>query len=218
MKKTFLPHLLAVAGALTLALVQAPAMAFEHGHEEHFRLDSRHHLDHYYPAPGYFVHGLPAGAVSVGFRSDGYFFHGGVWYRPWGGGFRVVVPPFGIIVPVLPPAYVTLMVGGAPYYYANGVYYTMAPGGPGYAVVDAPPGVEGAAPVSMPAQPPAVPPVATRPEPVIYPRNGQSPAQLEADRQDCNRWATTQPSAMADASIFNRAVDACMDARGYTIR
>jgi len=216
MKNSYLLYALAAASLMTLA--QGQAMAAEHQREENFRLDSRHHLDHYYPAPGYFAHGLPAGAISIGFHSDGYFFHGGVWYRPWGGGFRVVVPPFGIIVPILPPAYATLMVGGVAYYYANGVYYTVAPGGPGYVVVDAPPGVDAASPAPMPVQPPVAPPVVTRPEPVIYPRNGQSPAQQEADRQECNRWATTQPSAMADASIFNRAVDACMDARGYTIR
>ena len=56
------------------------------------------------------------------------------------------------------------------------------------------------------------------PEPIIYPRTGQNPQQIEADRQDCNRWATTQPSAMADTSVFNRATDACMDGRGYTLR
>ena len=54
--------------------------------------------------------------------------------------------------------------------------------------------------------------------PVIYPRNGQSPAQTEADSRECNRWATTQQAAMADSSVFNRAVDACMDGRGYTLR
>lgn len=58
----------------------------------------------------------------------------------------------------------------------------------------------------------------SRPAPVIYPRNGQSSAQLEADSRDCNRWATTQQAAMADASVFQRAVDACMDGRGYTLR
>lgn len=63
---------------------------------------------------------------------------------------------------------------------------------------------------------PPLPPPA--PEPVIYPRNGQSPEQTEADRQACNRWATTQRNAMADSSVFNRATDACMDARGYTLR
>lgn len=58
----------------------------------------------------------------------------------------------------------------------------------------------------------------SRPEPVIYPRNGQSSAQLEADSRDCNHWATTQQAAMADASVFQRAVEACMDGRGYTLR
>ena len=58
----------------------------------------------------------------------------------------------------------------------------------------------------------------SRSAPVIYPRNGQSAAQLEADQRDCNRWATTQQAAMADASVFNRAVEACMDGRGYTLR
>lgn len=58
----------------------------------------------------------------------------------------------------------------------------------------------------------------SRPAPVIYPRNGQSPEQLEFDRRECNRWATTQQAAMADSSVFNRAVEACMDGRGYTLR
>ena len=58
----------------------------------------------------------------------------------------------------------------------------------------------------------------SRPAPVIYPRNGQSTAQLEADQRDCSRWATTQQAAMSDASVFQRAVEACMDGRGYTLR
>ncbi|MFG6462477.1 hypothetical protein ACG04Q_12940 [Roseateles sp. DXS20W] len=58
----------------------------------------------------------------------------------------------------------------------------------------------------------------SRPAPVIYPRNGQGAEQLEFDRRDCNRWATTQQAAMADSDVFNRAVEACMDGRGYTLR
>jgi hypothetical protein len=72
--------------------------------------------------------------------------------------------------------------------------------------------------VIVESPPPLEPPAQARPEPVIYPRNGQSPQQLEADRQECNRWATTQPAALADSSVFMRAVDACMDGRGYTTR
>lgn len=55
-------------------------------------------------------------------------------------------------------------------------------------------------------------------EPIFYPNNGQSAAVLESDRRDCNRWATTQANAMADASIFQRATYACMEGRGYTVR
>lgn len=65
---------------------------------------------------------------------------------------------------------------------------------------------------------PPAPATPARPEPIIYPRNGQSAEQLEADRQDCNRWAATQNGALADSSIFMRAVDACMDGRGYTTK
>ena len=71
---------------------------------------------------------------------------------------------------------------------------------------------------TLPAAPPPVAVAAARPDPVIYPRNGQNAQQTEADRQECNRWATTQQAAMADGSVFQRAVAACMDARGYTLR
>lgn len=81
-------------------------------------------------------------------------------------------------------------------------------------------------PATLPPPPPSVvytpapAPVyaPSRPAPVIYPRNGQSNAQLETDQRECNRWATTQRAAMADASVFQRAVEACMDGRGYTLR
>ncbi|QTN23351.1 hypothetical protein HZ992_25140 [Rhizobacter sp. AJA081-3] len=63
---------------------------------------------------------------------------------------------------------------------------------------------------------PAVPPAP--PEPIVYPSGGQSPAQTEADRQACHRWATTQPGALADASVFHRATLACLAGRGYTVR
>jgi hypothetical protein len=78
--------------------------------------------------------------------------------------------------------------------------------------------IAGNAPPPAPPAPPAQPLVPATPEPVIYPRNGQSNEQLEADRQACNRWATTVPAAMADASVFQRATAACMDGRGYTLR
>lgn len=68
------------------------------------------------------------------------------------------------------------------------------------------------------APPPQAAPAPSRPDPVIYPRNGQSAQQQETDRQECNRWATTQAGALTDSTIFMRAVDACMDGRGYTTK
>jgi hypothetical protein len=176
-----------------------------------FQLDQRYHHDHYYPPRGYAMRGLPGGAFSIAFGGGSYYFHGGVWFRPYGGRYVVIAPPLGILVPVLPPAYVTLWLGGAPTYYANGVYYAPAPG-QGYTVVAPPPGAEAAQPL------PPAPPPKPAPDPIIYPRSGQTPAQTESDRQECNRWATTQPAAVADAEVFQRAVAACLDARGYTVR
>lgn len=90
---------------------------------------------------------------------------------------------------------------------------------PTYVYVDPPPAVYREVPAPVYREVPRQESVAkSPPEPIIYPRNGQNAQQIEADRQDCNRWATTQPSAMADSSVFNRATEACMDARGYTMR
>jgi len=173
------------------------------------RLDSLYRHDHYYPTLGFVALGLPAGSISLRFQGSEFFFNAGVWYRPSGSRFVVVLPPVGIVVPVLPPAYVTLSIGGAPYYYAGGVYYAPAPRG-GYVVVAPPPGAQTLQPQTQ------VSPVP--PAPVYAPRFGQTPAQTEADLRECNRWATTQPEAMADARVFQRAVAACMDGRGYEIR
>jgi hypothetical protein len=122
--------------------------------------------------------------------------------------------PYGTVAPMLPYGAVAYGHGPGRYWSHGGMWYR--PWGPRFVVV-APPIV-----YVEPAEPmPALPPVsaaATRPDPVIYPRNGQSAQQTEFDRQQCNRWATTQQAAMADAGVFQRAVEACMDGRGYTTR
>ena len=175
------------------------------------RFDGRFGHNHYYPSRGYVYGALPVGAINVGFGGGNYFFHGGVWYRPYSGRYIVVQPPLGIYINTLPPDYATVWVAGVPYYYADDVYYNVAPGR-GYVVVAAPPGVD----TTQTAPPPAPAPAA--PDPIFYPRNNQSAAQTEADRRDCNAWATSQPQAMADAKVFQRATEACMDGRGYTVR
>ena len=89
--------------------------------------------------------------------------------------------------------------------------------GPGWVLV-APPVVWAAPPPAEFVEPAPVSAAPTRPDPVIVPRQGQDARQTEADRQQCNRWAVTQPAALADAQIFQRTVEACMDARGYTTK
>lgn len=209
--------LLTVVSLVALASLSGVAMAQDGPdhrlpiEKRELQLDQRYHHDHYYPPRGYAMRELPAGSLSIRYGGGQYFFQGGVWFRPAGRRFVVSLPPLGIVVPILPPSYATLWIDGAPYYYANGVYYTTLPG-QGYTVVAAPPGAATAQPV------PPIPVPVPLPDPIIYPRSGQSAAQTETDRQECNRWATTQPSALADASVFQRSVAACMDGRGYTVR
>jgi hypothetical protein len=70
----------------------------------------------------------------------------------------------------------------------------------------------------MPRTGQPVPQAPAAPDPIFYPNHGQSAQALESDRRECNRWATTQSGAMADASIFQRATLACMEGRGYTVK
>ena len=217
--KPWAAFLVLVMGAL--AQPSTPALAQEQRWQDGrahstsgVQLDQRYRHDHYYPPRGYVAASLPSGSIGVKFAGGQYFFHGGVWFRPASGRFVVIAPPVGNVVPVLPPAYVALSIGGAPYYYANAVYYAPMPGGQGYTVVSPPPGGELAQPMPPVATAPSAPP----PTPIIYPRNGQSSAQTETDRQACYGWASAQPGAAGDEAVFERAVDACMDGRGYTLR
>ena len=141
-------------------------------------------------------HGRVWGGVSIGIGAP--FYGGGYGVPYYGyGGYGGYYRNYGY-------GY-----GYAPYagVYAPGVY---APG----VVVMAPPLTYStyAAPV------PSTSTSTSLPEPIFYPRKGQSPAQIEADRQACNHWAGTQPNANTDASVFQRGTLACMDAHGYTSR
>jgi hypothetical protein len=174
-----------------------------------------------YPRPGYVVRTLPQHRVVV-WGGVNYFWAGGVWYRPYGVGFTVVAPPIGIVVPVLPPFYAVQPFGPTTFFVANDVFYTANPAGPGYVVV-APP--EGA----MRAQQQGVP--STMGQPFIYPRQGQSVEQQDRDHFECHEWAVgqsgfdpTRPQSGspgetdARRSEYGRAMSACMDGRGYTVR
>jgi hypothetical protein len=179
--------------------------------------DSRYHHDRSYPARGQVIRTLPHERRVVTYGSSRYYFFGGVWYRPQGSYFAIVMPPVGMFVPFLPPYYATIWVAGIPYYYANEIYY--AHRGDGYVVVN-PPKEE----VSQ------APPAADKM--FIYPRQGQSEKQQADDRYACHSWAVSQttfdptqpPDGMPDAqkmqkrADYQRAMNACLDGRGYTVK
>ena len=105
------------------------------GHYREFQ-DSRYHHDRSYPARGQIIGALPRDYRVVVHGGARYYFSGGVWYRPQGPRFAVIVPPIGLFVPFLPPFYATIWLGGVPYYYANEIYY--AHRGNGYVIVEPP--------------------------------------------------------------------------------
>jgi hypothetical protein len=154
-----------------------------------------------------------------------YYFARGVWYRPRGSGFVAVEPPPGLFVPILPPEYTTLWVGGVPYFHANRVYYVYRGPVRGYEVVAAPPD-DTVARASAPAAPPGGSQL------FVYPDRGQSPVRQQADKSDCRAWATREtgfdPAAAQTAAAsarsaarradFDRAIEACLEGRGYTVR
>jgi hypothetical protein len=189
--------------------------------------DGRYNHGRYYPAYGTVRPDLPGGYRPYFHGSDRFFFAGGVWYAPRGPGYVVVRPPTGLVIGVLPPYYSTVWFGGVPYYYADSTYYTYAPDQNGYVVSDPPPNAD------APAAPPDAPPPANsspQMDLIIYPKNGQSKEQQAADQYECHTWAKGQTgfdptlpagSTPGDPNLtrgnYNRAMSACLQARGYQV-
>ena len=197
----------------TLLAFQTTVWAEPHEREERGRpgMEVRHGRPAAYPAVGVRIGALPGPAIRVG---DGrFFYHAGIWYSPCGGYYCVARPSFGLVVPMLPVDMMVLAFAGLTYYYANGVYYQAAPGG--YVVVEPPQGIE----TAMPAQAaPAPLPQAQPAAPMVYPRNGQPAAQVQADANQCSNWAAAQPNVAGNVNAYNQAFAMCMDSRGYTVR
>jgi hypothetical protein len=194
------------------------AYAGERGgsHEGRF-MDSRYHHDHYYPNRGQYVSALPRDHHEFVYGKARYHFAGGIWYRPIGSRFMIIAPPIGLVIPFLPPFYTTVWVAGIPYYYANEVYYARR--GAEYVVVDPPQG-----------ETDQVPP--TSGQMYIYPRQGQNEQKQADDRYACHKWAvgetsydpTKQNSKLSEVQLtqkradYQRAMGACLEGRGYTVK
>jgi hypothetical protein len=200
--------------------------AMADNHPRGYVYDQRYGHNHYYPPRGYAIRAVPRGAVTVRFGGAPYYFHQGIWYRPYGPHFAVIAPPIGIVVPVLPAFYTTIWWGGSPYYYADDAYYQWRADQHGYVVVDKPDGADNTAATSAPAAAPG------HDDAFVYPKNGQSEQQQATDRYECHRWAAdqsgfdpTQPAGgvdqgqTADKRVqYKRAEAACLEGRGYTVK
>ena len=182
------------------------------------------------PRPGGGAWVRPWGPRWVPHYWGGGYWHGGYWphvYLGWN---------FPWFLGVLPVGYATYWWGGVPYYYTGGVYYAWNPDYDSYVVTDPPPltgGVEEGAAAPPPAgdqQPATAPPGQGAMSLFVYPKNGQSDQQTASDRYQCHQWAVGQTgydptnsanssqAATATPENYRRAMTACLDARGYTVR
>lgn len=191
------------------------------GNRDRYRyFDNRYDHGRYYPARGYYVDTLPRHYHVIHHHRHRYYYGDGIWYRPYGHRYVVARPAIGLYVSVLPAYATTVWFGSDPYYYANDVYYAWRPSRRVYEVVDPPSDRERSAPADDPE------------DVYVYPREGQSPEQQDRDRYECHRWAVDQtgfdPSAAGGGvdrddradrrEDYSRALAACLDGRGYTVR
>lgn len=193
---------------------------------KHFK-DSRYRHNRTYLRRGYSVRSLPKDHRVVVHHHYPYYHAHGVWYAHRHGRYVVVAPPVGLFVPFLPLAYATIWVHGVPYYYANQTYYTQTPGG--YIVVEPPQGdVSENPPDSEDDETADI----TDDRIFVYPSKGQSQAQQDQDRYDCHKWAVDQTGydptkppyerpeneIMQQRKDYRRAMTACLDSRGYSVK
>jgi len=130
----------------------------------------------------------------------------------------VVAAPIGAHVHTLPLGYVSFAIGPRSYFYVNSTFYLWNRDTRDYVVVEEP---EGAATSLEAAQTPT-----DSPSLFVYPNQGQDPALTQRDRYDCHLWAADQSGydptySNQDAALRNdyrRAMTACLEGRGYTVR
>jgi hypothetical protein len=190
-------------------------------------VDNRYNHGHYYPRRGTVVRTLPPGYRPYFHRGRPLYFDDGVWYAPGRRGFVVVRPPIGMYVPVLPRYHSTVWLGGLPYHYADDTFYRWEPAADTYQIVPPPPGADRLSDVA-----PAAPAERAGDSFFAYPSDGQTSEQQAADRYECHAWSKnqtvfdpTEPGGgvapdqnRSKRAEYDRAMSACLEARGYSVR
>lgn len=143
MKNLFMKTFL-TSGLFILLLFVSYTSSAQYGRHNRGYSSRYYHYDRYPPRTSVSVIArLPFGAASITFGNRYYHYYNGIYYRPYIGGYRIVHPPIGIIVPSLPPGYTSVFIGSSPYYRYDDVYY--APYGTRYKVIEEPNDEENAA-------------------------------------------------------------------------
>ena len=164
---------------------------------------------------GFHGDGFHGGGFRGRPRFGGGYYRGGGWggRGGWGGyGSGLGWLGYGLAFSTLPLYYNTYWWDGVPYYYADDNYYQWDGDLNEYETVQPPAGLAQQVAASPPAQDPSV-------ELYAYPRNGQSVTQQARDRDECRKWASgqtgTEPAKHGD---YLKAEEACLTARGYSVR
>ena len=209
-----------------------PPHYYKPGHRPNYHLYNRHKYIYYrtpwyntwflapifwpyYPI-GYEVAFLPTPYMRIVVGGYPYYYYSGTFYRPYGSVYVVVNAPVGAMVTSLPPGYIAFILGDTTYYFVNDTYYVWDQTRDGFVVVAKPEGAESAMEK------------ATQGRLYVYPNEGQSEEQQAKDRYACHLWAvsesdvdpTLEDQVFTDKqqSDYKRAITACLEGRGYTVK
>ncbi len=171
------------------------------------------------PPIGIIVPFLPPFYTRVWVGPHPYYYANNVYYVSTPRGYTVVEQPQGTIAMAPPP--------GMPVPPDNAVT-ELGPVNNGTQQMAPVPTVGATSPSTTLPPAPVVPPSTTAQagssQLFIYPRQGQNVDQLNRDRRECNSWAVSQSGRDPASSggqmdpDYQRALGACLDGRGYTVK
>ncbi|CAH1205275.1 exported hypothetical protein [Candidatus Nitrotoga sp. BS] len=148
---------------------------------------------------------LPKGhSHQVAHRSKPYFSHNGRFYRYVNGSYVTISAPIGAFIAALPGGYVSFGFGANRYFQYGDDYYRHAPNG--YVVITNPNEVH-TDPGSLGSN-----------QLIVYPAAGQSEQQTISDKYECHEWAVSDANYNPTVQDYQRAMGACLEARGYFVK
>jgi hypothetical protein len=171
------------------------------------------------PPFGIIVPFLPPFYTRVWVGPYPYYYANDVYYAPGPQGYSVVAPPQGTIAMAPPPGMAIP---------PDNAVTELGPVDNGVQRMPPAPPVSAAPRTNLPPAAPVAPPSPVAQsggnQMFIYPRQGQNADQQNRDRSECNNWAISQTGrdpANSGGQMdpdYQRAMGACLDGRGYTVK